>query len=187
MRGFDYYKVTTVTQRSLPDTIPGKSGHRCGRKRSPHDDEGPAAGAEASAARTPDRYQGDQRTGLHPGREERTEDRSRRNLSHISSSPLIGEVSLLSSGRSGCGSPDPECRHAGGNLCSEAALLVLSRKAVQRLSAQGGGQLLCAGRENQYHAILGGENCYMVFPSDMAPALTALNARVEIGTPKETG
>jgi xanthine dehydrogenase YagS FAD-binding subunit len=38
--------------------------------------------------------------------------------------------------------------------------------------------------ENQYHAVFGGENCHMVCPSDLATALTALNARVEIATPK---
>jgi xanthine dehydrogenase YagS FAD-binding subunit len=32
--------------------------------------------------------------------------------------------------------------------------------------------------------ILGGYACYVAYPSDLAPALTALNARVEIASPK---
>jgi xanthine dehydrogenase YagS FAD-binding subunit len=35
--------------------------------------------------------------------------------------------------------------------------------------------------ENQYHAILDGGPCYVVHPSDPAVALTALDARIEIG------
>jgi len=37
--------------------------------------------------------------------------------------------------------------------------------------------------ENQYHAILDGGPCYIVHPSDPAVALTALDARIEIGGP----
>ena len=40
--------------------------------------------------------------------------------------------------------------------------------------------------ENQYNAIVGGYACHMAYPSDLAPALTALNARVEIASPKGT-
>lgn len=36
---------------------------------------------------------------------------------------------------------------------------------------------------NQYHAILDGELCYIVHPSDTAPALIALNATANIATP----
>jgi xanthine dehydrogenase YagS FAD-binding subunit len=38
--------------------------------------------------------------------------------------------------------------------------------------------------ENQYHGIFGGQGCYMVHPSDTAPALVALGASVEIVGPR---
>jgi len=38
---------------------------------------------------------------------------------------------------------------------------------------------------NQNHAILGGANCFMVSPSDLGTALSALDARVEIAAPRE--
>jgi xanthine dehydrogenase YagS FAD-binding subunit len=37
--------------------------------------------------------------------------------------------------------------------------------------------------ENAYHCILGGENCFIVHPSDSAPALVALQASVTIAGP----
>ena len=39
------------------------------------------------------------------------------------------------------------------------------------------------GGENQYHAIFGGGACFIVHPSDTAPALMALGARVRIAGP----
>lgn len=40
--------------------------------------------------------------------------------------------------------------------------------------------------ESQYHCIFGGENCYIVHPSDCASALVALGARVRIAGPGAT-
>lgn len=40
--------------------------------------------------------------------------------------------------------------------------------------------------ENEFHAIFGAIGCYMVHPSDTAPALVALEARARIAGPKGT-
>jgi xanthine dehydrogenase YagS FAD-binding subunit len=40
--------------------------------------------------------------------------------------------------------------------------------------------------ENKFHSILGGENCFMVHPSDVAPMLIALGASVTMKGPEGT-
>ena len=40
------------------------------------------------------------------------------------------------------------------------------------------------GGENAFHCILGGENCFIVHPSDTAPALAALGAKAHIASPE---
>jgi xanthine dehydrogenase YagS FAD-binding subunit len=45
---------------------------------------------------------------------------------------------------------------------------------------KGGDFCFAVTGENQYHAVLGGELCYIVHPSDTAPALVALNATARI-------
>ncbi len=47
----------------------------------------------------------------------------------------------------------------------------------------GGDLCFAADGDNRYHAILGGSRCYMVHPSDVAPALVALGARARIAGP----
>jgi len=39
------------------------------------------------------------------------------------------------------------------------------------------------GGENQYHAIFGGGPCFFVHPSDTAPALAALDAKIRVSGP----
>ena len=48
---------------------------------------------------------------------------------------------------------------------------------------KGGGQCPAVTGDNRYHAILGGKKCFAVCPSDMAVALTALDARLRIFGP----
>jgi xanthine dehydrogenase YagS FAD-binding subunit len=49
---------------------------------------------------------------------------------------------------------------------------------------KGGGFCFSVGGDNRYHAIIGGEQCHIVHPSDTATALLALNASVRIHGPK---
>src|SRR5713226_5801604 len=48
---------------------------------------------------------------------------------------------------------------------------------------KGGDFCFAVTGENQYHAILEGELCYIVHPSDTAPALMALNATAKVAGP----
>lgn len=48
---------------------------------------------------------------------------------------------------------------------------------------KGGDACYSVSGDNRYHAIIGGELCYIVHPSDTATALLALNAQVKIAGP----
>jgi xanthine dehydrogenase YagS FAD-binding subunit len=48
---------------------------------------------------------------------------------------------------------------------------------------KGGDFCYSVGGDNRYHAIIGGELCYIVHPSDTATALLALNAQAKIAGP----
>jgi len=107
-------------------------------------------------------------------------------LSEIVSSDLIGQkYPLLRQAASHVGVP--QIRNVGtlgGNLCQRPRCWYFRGKLFQDCFRKGGNNCYALGGENRYHAVFGGDNCYMVFPSDLAPALIALNARVEIASPK---
>jgi xanthine dehydrogenase YagS FAD-binding subunit len=66
----------------------------------------------------------------------------------------------------------------GGNLCQRPRCWYFRG---QYECARKGGELCYAmNGQNQYHAIFGGSFCYIVHPSDTAPALIALDASVRI-------
>ncbi|MDP2268890.1 MAG: FAD binding domain-containing protein, partial [Deltaproteobacteria bacterium] len=71
-----------------------------------------------------------------------------------------------------------------GNLCQRPRCWYFRRSLFDNCRRKGGNTCYALGGENQYHAITGIKGCCMVYPSDMAPALIALNAGVEIATPK---
>jgi xanthine dehydrogenase YagS FAD-binding subunit len=85
----------------------------------------------------------------------------------------------------------PEIRNMatmGGNLCQD------TRCWYYRYPHGMGGRILCYRKgsgpchavkgDNRYHAIMGGKACFAVCPSDMAIALTALDASLQIAGPK---
>ncbi|MGD8513919.1 MAG: xanthine dehydrogenase family protein subunit M, partial [Deltaproteobacteria bacterium] len=85
----------------------------------------------------------------------------------------------------------PEIRNMatlGGNLCQD------TRCWYYRYPHEMGGRILCYRKgsgpchalkgDNRYHAIMGGKVCFAVCPSDMAIALTALDARLKIAGPE---
>ena len=83
----------------------------------------------------------------------------------------------------------PQIRNVGtlgGNLCQRPRCWYFRGKLFPDCLRKGGGSCYAQDGENQYHAIMGGEICAMVYPSDMAPALIALDARAEIAGPKGT-
>ncbi len=74
----------------------------------------------------------------------------------------------------------------GGNLCQRPRCWYFRGRLFANCLRKGGQYCYAPAGENQYHAIVGAKRCYMVYPSDLAPALVSLNARVEIAGPKGT-
>jgi len=69
----------------------------------------------------------------------------------------------------------------GGNLCQRPRCWYY-RGDFQCLR-KGGDKCYALEAENEFHCIFGGEGCYIVHPSDTAPALVALQARARIAGP----
>lgn len=70
----------------------------------------------------------------------------------------------------------------GGNLCQRPRCWYFRNPQTPCLRRDGTYCSAVLG-ENKYHAILGGAGCFIVHPSDLAPALIALDAKVKISGP----
>jgi xanthine dehydrogenase YagS FAD-binding subunit len=187
MRGFDYYKVTTVVQViALLTRYQGKASILAGGSdlltRVKDRLEGPKLQLPQHLLDITGikelRYIRDQKNGLKIG--------ATTILTDIASSPLVADKYPLLS-RAASQVAVPQIRNVGtlgGNLCQRPRCWYFRGKLFKDCFRKGGDNCYAPSGENQYHAIFGGENCYMVCPSDLATALTALNARVEIATPK---
>ena len=70
----------------------------------------------------------------------------------------------------------------GGNLCQKPRCWYY--RGEFNCLRKGGDRCYAVEGENQYHCIFGGEGCYIVHPSDIAPALVALDAAVQVAGPK---
>ena len=70
----------------------------------------------------------------------------------------------------------------GGNICQKPRCWYY--RGDFHCLRKGGNLCYAVGGENAFHCIFGGENCYIVHPSDTAPALAALEAVVHIQGPK---
>jgi xanthine dehydrogenase YagS FAD-binding subunit len=80
----------------------------------------------------------------------------------------------------------PQLRNVGtvgGNLCQRPRCWYYRDPQVV-CRKKGGSRCYAFQGRNKYHAILGGRGCYIVYPSDMAPALISLGAKVVIGGAK---
>lgn len=66
----------------------------------------------------------------------------------------------------------------GGNLCQKPRCWYY--RGEFHCLRKGGNTCYALVGENQFHCILGGSRCYIVHPSDTAPALVALQASVRI-------
>ena len=93
-------------------------------------------------------------------------------------------ASLLQAAASTIASPQIRS-HAtlGGNLCQRPRCLYYRRAETVCLK-KGGDECFSYGGNNKYNAILGGGPSFIVHPSDMAPALIALDARITLQTPE---
>ena len=187
MKSFDYYQMTTVAQ-----VISLLTRHQ--------EKAAILAGGSDILARMKDRLEGpklplpqhllditgikelnyikEQKNGLRIG--------ATTVLSDIASSPVVAaKASLLSQAAGQVGVP--QIRNVGtlgGNLCQRPRCWYFRGKLFKDCLRKGGDNCYAAAGENQYHAVFGVESCCMVCPSDTAVALTALNAKVEIATPK---
>jgi xanthine dehydrogenase YagS FAD-binding subunit len=77
----------------------------------------------------------------------------------------------------------PQLRNVGtvgGNLCQRPRCWYFRDPQVVCIK-KGGADCFALHGRNRYHAILGGGPCYIVYPSDLAPVLISLGARVTIG------
>ncbi len=74
-----------------------------------------------------------------------------------------------------------------GNLCQDVNCWYYRRSAITGKSffcrRKGGEHCFALTGDNRHHAIFGGNKCFAVCPSDMAPALLALEAKVKIAGP----
>jgi len=104
-------------------------------------------------------------------------------LAHLAHQPVIRDrFSALAQACESVGTP--ALRTMGtiaGNLCQRPRCWYL--RSGFACHKNGGDSCPAASGENQYHAIFGGGPCYIVHPSDLAVALTALEADVEIRGP----
>jgi xanthine dehydrogenase YagS FAD-binding subunit len=66
----------------------------------------------------------------------------------------------------------------GGNLCQRPRCWYF--RGDYDCARKGGSMCYAVGGQNQYHCIFGGGPCVIVHPSDTAPALMALDAKVKI-------
>jgi xanthine dehydrogenase YagS FAD-binding subunit len=70
----------------------------------------------------------------------------------------------------------------GGNLCQKPRCWYY--RGEFHCLRKGGEMCYAVEGENQFHCIFGGDRCYIVHPSDTAPALVALEATIHITGPK---
>jgi xanthine dehydrogenase YagS FAD-binding subunit len=80
----------------------------------------------------------------------------------------------------------PQIRNVGtigGNLCQRPRCWYYRDPEVLCLR-KGGRKCFAVAGENKYHCILGGGPCYIVHPSDCAPALIAFNSKIKIYSPR---
>ncbi len=101
-------------------------------------------------------------------------------IAEIAANPLINErYAVLAQAAGAVASPQLRNQGTiGGNVCQKPRCWYY--RGEFHCKRKGGDTCYALAGENQYHCILGGAGCYIVHPSDTAPALVALNATVRI-------
>lgn len=104
-------------------------------------------------------------------------------LSEIAAHPEIGErYPTLAQGAAAAASPQLRNQGTiGGNICQRPRCWYF--RGDFHCARKGGEKCFAVEGENQYHCIFGGDVCFIVHPSDTAPALVALEALVRIVGP----
>ncbi len=187
MKGFNYYKVTTVSQAI---SLLAQYGEKAAI----------LAGGSDLFSLMKDRVEGPKLNtpqhlldisgikDLHGIREEKNGVKigAMTTLADIVSSPVLaGKYSLLAQAADQVAVP--QIRNVGtlgGNLCQRPRCWYFRARLFKDCFRKGGENCYAQSGENQYHAIFPADNCCMVCPSDMATALAAMSASVEIATAK---
>jgi xanthine dehydrogenase YagS FAD-binding subunit len=101
-------------------------------------------------------------------------------ITEIAHDPLVQDrYGCLAQGAAEVASPQLRNRGTlGGNLCQKPRCWYY--RGEFHCLRKGGESCYAVGGENQYHCILGGDRCFIVHPSDTAPALVALGGEVRI-------
>lgn len=96
--------------------------------------------------------------------------------------PLRERYSALAQAASEVGSPQLRNQGTiGGNICQKPRCWYY--RGEFHCLRKGGDTCYAYQGENQFHCIFGGEGCYIVHPSDTAPALVAFEAMVRVSGP----
>ena len=105
-------------------------------------------------------------------------------IAQIAAHPVVaGTFGALSQAASLVASPQLRNQGTiGGNLCQRPRCWYF--RGDYHCTRKGGNTCYALGGENQYHCVFGGGACVIVHPSDTAPALIALDAKVRIIGPK---
>jgi xanthine dehydrogenase YagS FAD-binding subunit len=105
-------------------------------------------------------------------------------IAELAAHPVIAEkFAALAQAASVVASPQLRNQGTiGGNLCQRPRCWYF--RGDYHCTRKGGEMCYALGGENQYHCIFGGSACVIVHPSDTAPALIALDAKVRILGPK---
>ena len=106
-------------------------------------------------------------------------------IADIENHPLVAaKFPLLRQAASAVASPQlRNMGTLGGNLCQHPRCWYF-RNALFPCWLKGGEKCFAVAGENKLHRILGSGVCHSVHPSDLAPALIALDSRVKIAGPR---
>lgn len=109
-------------------------------------------------------------------------------LAEIERHPIIQErFSMLAQAAASAATPQLRTLGTiGGNLCQKPRCWYYRNKLFP-CWLKGGDKCFAEDGENTYHAILGADRCHAVHPSDLAPALIALDATVRVVGPDLDG
>jgi xanthine dehydrogenase YagS FAD-binding subunit len=105
-------------------------------------------------------------------------------IGEVAANGVIQErYAALARGAAEVGSPQLRNQGTlGGNLCQRPRCWYF--RGEFHCIRKGGSKCFAVEGENEYHCILGGAGCYIVHPSDTAPALVALGATVRVFGPR---
>lgn len=107
-------------------------------------------------------------------------------LEAIANSEIITARTPILSQAAGAAA-SPQLRNMGtlgGNICQRPRCWYY--RGEFPCLRKGGQHCFAVGGDSRYHAILGGDPCFIVHPSDTAPALVALDAELSIAGPDGT-